>query len=203
MKSGHCAVCGASIKPFISFGRQPIANGFLTQDEIAKEYFFDLQVAFCSSCSMVQLTEQPDREQMFNENYAFFTGTSKYMAIHFAEFAQQLRKDYIKSADPFVVEIGSNDGTMLKNFADAGVRHCGVEPSANVAAVASERGVTTLNRFFDRETAETLLKKSGAADAMLAEGSTPQWRTPASAKFLSIVPSLLPISTTKGSADLM
>jgi len=60
-----CLICRSPIQPFISFGKMPIANGFLRADEFAAEYFFDLQVAFCGQCGMVQLLEQPAREQMF------------------------------------------------------------------------------------------------------------------------------------------
>ena len=67
-----CLICDAHIGPFMSFGQMPIANGFLRKDDFAKEYYFDLTIAFCQKCGMVQLMEQPSREQMFNENYAFF-----------------------------------------------------------------------------------------------------------------------------------
>src|SRR5215831_15436365 len=124
-----CLVCNKDIEPFMSFGKMPIANGFLSATEFATEYFFELKVAFCPHCQMVQLTEQPEREQMFHENYAFFSSTSTRMMQHFGEFAGFVRNTYLKSADPFVVEIGSNDGIMLRHFADNGIRHLGVEPS--------------------------------------------------------------------------
>ena len=69
-----CLICGSVIESFMSFGRMPIANGFLAQSEFSKEYFFELRVAYCSGCGMFQLTEQPDREKMFNKNYPFFSG---------------------------------------------------------------------------------------------------------------------------------
>src|SRR5437868_2885179 len=97
-----CVICQAPIKPFISFGKQPIANGFLPREQFGKEYFFDLEVAFCSSCSMVQLMQQPEKEKMFYETYAFFSSTSTHMAGHFKEFADGIRTTYLKDADPFV-----------------------------------------------------------------------------------------------------
>jgi len=111
----------------------PIANGFLTKEQFKNEYFFDLKVAFCHKCHMVQLTEQPDKSKMFHENYAFFSSTSYHMAQHFKEWAESVIDKYLVS---FVVEIGSNDGIMLKHFANQGIRHLGIEPSANVASVA-------------------------------------------------------------------
>src|SRR5512138_2540123 len=136
-----CVICGEAYETFMSFGQMPIANAFLAPEQFAGEYFFELQVGFCPSCAMVQLVKQPDREMMFHENYAFFSSTSARMAEHFKGFADLVTKDYLKSSDPFVVEIGSNDGIMLQNFAEAGIRHLGIEPSANVAQVALDRGI--------------------------------------------------------------
>jgi methylation protein EvaC len=109
----------------------PIANGFLLPGQFASEYFFELKVAHCPACGMVQLTEHVDREKMFHENYAFYSSTSKRMAEHFQRLAEDVRGRYLMGKDPFVVEIGSNDGITLQHFARAGVRHLGIEPSAD------------------------------------------------------------------------
>jgi methylation protein EvaC len=151
----------------MSFGRMPIANGFLTPDQFDGEYFFELKVGFCSQCTMVQLTEQVDRERMFHDEYAFFSSTSMRMAAHFKEFAELVRRDYLKQPDPLVVEIGSNDGIMLQNFASAGIRHLGIEPSANVAEVARGKGINTVCRFFDEDLAREIVAGHGHADAFL------------------------------------
>ncbi|MCX5687027.1 MAG: SAM-dependent methyltransferase, partial [Candidatus Omnitrophica bacterium] len=71
-----CLICGTNIESFMSFGSMPIANGFLVKEQFKNEYFFELKVASCSNCGMFQLAEQPNRGKMFNENYAFFSGTS-------------------------------------------------------------------------------------------------------------------------------
>lgn len=162
-----CLICTSAIEPFISFGRMPIANGFLTPEQFVDEYFFELKAAFCPKCAMVQLTEQPDRARMFHENYAFFSSTSSRMAAHFREFAADIKKDYLGSDDPFIVEIGSNDGIMLQHFAKAGIRHLGIEPSANVAKVAIEKGIQTVSEFFDEDLARKIVTEHGQADAFL------------------------------------
>jgi methylation protein EvaC len=162
-----CLICDANIEPFMSFGNMPIANGFLRKDEFANEYYFDLAIAYCQKCGMVQLVEQPAREQMFNENYAFFSGTSGAMAIHFKEFAQRVITDYLPSDNSFVVEIGSNDGIMLQHFRKNDIRHLGVEPSANVADVAIKKGINTISAFFDEKLASEIVGKYGQADAFL------------------------------------
>lgn len=162
-----CLICQADIEPFISFGKMPIANGFLAKEQFSSEYFFELKMAFCPICGMAQLTEQPQKEKMFNENYAFFSGTSKRMAEHFKEFAEHILADYVKDNDPFIVEIGSNDGIMLQNFSTKNIRHLGIEPSANVAGVAREKGINTICRFFDEAVARDIVAKYGQADAFL------------------------------------
>lgn len=162
-----CLICNAEIEPFMSFGKMPIANGFLIPDQFPHEYFFDMEVAFCQKCKMVQLTTQPDPEKMFHENYAFFSGTSSRMAVHFKEFAEHVIHDYINAMDPFVVEIGCNDGIMLQHFAKSGIRHLGIEPSANVAKAANEKGVKTVCKFFDANLARDIVSECGQADAFL------------------------------------
>lgn len=158
----ECLICKNPISPFISFGKQPIANGFLNPDQFDSEYFFDMNVAFCSNCCMVQLTEQPDRSKMFHENYAFYSSTSKHMATHFEKFANDVIEKY---KPEFVVEIGSNDGIMLKHF---GCRVVGVEPSKNVADMAIANFVPTLSEFFDESLAEIMVGGHGQADVILS-----------------------------------
>lgn len=163
-----CLICGKLIQPFMSFGRMPIANGFLSKEEFTREYFFELRVAFCEHCGMFQLLEQPDREQMFNKNYAFFSGTSEGMKLHFKAFAEEVMRKDLKADDPFVVEIGSNDGIMLQNFARNQIRHLGIEPSANVAEVSRAKGIQTVCGFFDAELARRIVEEHGQADVFLA-----------------------------------
>jgi len=105
---------------------------------------------------------------MFHEDYAFFSSTSRYMALHFKAFADQVMADYLADDDPLVVEMGSNDGIMLQNFAAAGIRHLGIEPSQNVAQVAIDKGVKTITEFFGADLARRIVAESGPADAFLA-----------------------------------
>jgi len=167
--NGHCRVCSARITPFMSFGRMPIANGFLRPDQTENEYFFELTPAFCEACGMFQLLEQPDPQKMFHEQYAFYSSTSHYMQAHFEAFAHAVINTVFAGRDePFVVELGSNDGIMLRHFKDRGVRHLGVEPSANVADVARSQGISTISAFFDRGLADQIAADQGGADAILA-----------------------------------
>ncbi len=164
-----CRVCGTKIEAFMSFGAMPIANGFLSPDEIGGEYFFELAPAFCDGCGMFQLIDQPAPEKMFHENYAFYSSTSRHMQTHFKDFAGMvIQRVFAGRTDPFVVELGSNDGIMLRNFKEAGYLHLGVEPSSNVADVAREQGIRTISEFFNLELAKKIVAEHGHADAVLS-----------------------------------
>jgi methylation protein EvaC len=166
---GRCRICKAEIAPFMSFGRMPIANGFLKPDEIAAEYFFELAPAFCEACGMFQLMEQPRPEKMFHDQYAFYSSTSRHMQAHFEAFAHAVMNNvFAGRANPFVVEIGSNDGIMLRHFRQRGLRHLGVEPSDNVSEVARSQGISTISAFFDPKLADEIAAEHGRADAILA-----------------------------------
>lgn len=165
----QCRVCSSNTVPVISYGKMPLANAFLTPDQYDKEYFFELAVSHCPQCKMLQLVDQPDPKAMFHDEYAFFSGTSKKMADHFEKKAKNHMADFLKNpADAFVIELGSNDGIMLKHFAKAGIRHLGIEPSSNVASVASEAGVNTIVDFFGADVAKKVLDGYGQADIISA-----------------------------------
>ena len=167
--SVHCRICDTPIEAFMSFGRMPIANGFLTAEEVSEEYFFELAPAFCGNCGMFQLVEQPQPDKMFHGHYAFYSSTSRFMQLHFENFANAVMKDVLAGrADPFVVELGSNDGIMLRHFNDRGIRHLGIEPSVNVADVARRHGIHTISSFFSPALAEDIVAEHGKADAILA-----------------------------------
>jgi len=163
-----CRICDHEIAPFMSFGQMPIANGFLLPEQYDDEYFFELKPAFCEQCYSFQIEDQPDPELMFHDQYAFFSRTSKFMQHHFSEYAAWVYDNHLSGEDLFVVELGSNDGIMLENFAKRGIRHLGVEPSANVAQEARRHGVDTIVRFFGPETATEIVQEYGQADALLA-----------------------------------
>jgi len=160
-----CRTCGAQTKEIISFGRMPIANGFVKKSSAsAKEFVFTLKVVFCPFCYMVQLGETVPPRKMFHDHYQFFSSTSKGMEKHFQEQANHIKKLIKSKKDPFVVEIGSNDGVMIKHIAAAGIRHLGIEPSKNVAEVSKKYGVNVETVFFNKKTAQEMGKKHGKAD---------------------------------------
>ena len=163
-----CLICENSYQPFVNFGEMPIANAFGTKEEMKNEYTFIMKVGYCDRCNMVQLVDQPDREQMFHDNYAFFSSTSNYMKEHFKEFSHAVSNLQNLDEKSFVVEIGSNDGIMLQNFIIDEIPCLGVEPSGNVAEVARGKGIEVISQFFDQQLAEKITQTHQKADAILS-----------------------------------
>ena len=164
----NCRICDVAVQPFMTFGKMPIANGFLSSEDFATEYFYELRPVFCENCLTFQIAEQPDPKKMFHSNYAFFSRTSTHMVNHFRSYADRIIKEHLSSPDPFVVEIGSNDGAMMENFSIKKIRHLGVEPSENVAEEARKHGINTLCSFFNLNTAKKIVSEYGLADILIA-----------------------------------
>ena len=163
-----CLVCKSNYEPFIDFGDMPIANSFAPREELVKEYKFQMKVGFCKVCKMVQLVNQPIREKMFHENYAFFSSTSLYMKEHFRRLADSISSLQKLDNNSFVVEIGCNDGILLKNFAASQIPCLGIEPSKNVAKVASDSGLNVITEFFDLNLAINIIKNYKKANVILS-----------------------------------
>ena len=151
----------------MSFGKMPIANGFIEKEKFDKEFFFEMEVGFSENLSLFQLNDHPKPESMFNEKYPFFTGSSEYMKKHFKNFSDFIKKDYLRSESK-IIEIGSNDGTLLKNFLDKKENILGFEPSKNVADQANSSGVPTVNEFFNTENVSKYKDFLGKTDAVFA-----------------------------------
>ena len=125
-----CKITKSIIKPFMSFGKMPLANGFLSEKDFKKEFFYNLEVGFSKKLSLLQINEHPKPTQMFNKSYPFFTGSSKFMQIHFQNYANFINKKLKIGSN--LIEIGSNDGTFLSNFDEKKINVLGIEPSKNV-----------------------------------------------------------------------
>jgi len=148
-----CRNCNIKIYIVIDFGKMPLANGFLHKKQFKKEFFFRLRAGFCNKCSLFQLTEFPQPKQMFNKNYPFYSHSSSYMEKHFKNFFLFTKKFINKNSK--ILEIGCNDGILLKNYKN--FKHVGVEPSSNVASLAKKKfKLNLINNFFNLN----LLKKN-------------------------------------------
>ena len=143
---------------FMTFGKMPIANNFLKKDNFSDEYFFEMEVSFDEKKSLFQLANFPKPSQMFNENYKFFTNSSKYMVKHFENYSNELSKEFLNDKSK-VIEIGCNDGTFINFFNLKGFDCLGFEPSKNVADLAKKKGLKIITDFFGPNYEEKNFKK--------------------------------------------
>ena len=162
-----CKITNKEIKPFMSFGKMPIANGFIRKEDFESEFFFNMEVGFADDLSLFQLKDHPSPEQMFNSKYPFFTGSSQYMKIHFSKYAKFIKDNYL-SNNGKIIEIGSNDGTFLENFKNSNLDIVGFEPSSNVAEIANKKGIKTLNNFFNQKSIDQIIEFNNNTDVIYA-----------------------------------
>ncbi len=163
----RCRLSGGALEVVLDLGRQPLGNGFLASvDE--PEYFYSLRCGFNPESRLFQLVDQPAPELMFHDNYAFFSGTSRRMGDHFEAFADSVIRRGFVSDDGFVVELGSNDGILLRHFANRGIQHLGIEPSGAVADAAERQGIRVSREFFGPTLAARILDEDGPADVVMA-----------------------------------
>lgn len=163
-----CRACGEkSLKLFLPLGLQPLANSFLkSPEEFAAEQFFPLDTHFCETCSLVQIPDVVDPEVLFR-HYLYVTGTSETIAQHNRGYAKSISEMQRLTADDLVIEVASNDGSLLRCFQDLGVRTLGIDPATNVAAMARANGVETINEFFNLAVAEQVRADYGPAKAVI------------------------------------
>lgn len=162
-----CLICGHSLKASLDLGLQPRANALLTKVEnISEEYKFRLVVGFCENCKNTQTLKRPQKEEMFQENYAYFSSANTPMIEHFQKTASHLKDRFNISSNSFVIEIGSNDGVFLKNFLN--IPHLGIEPSSNVATKSRAIGISCWDVFFNEETSQKITNEMGKANLIFA-----------------------------------
>ncbi len=166
--SMNCRFCDNTVTKITSFGKMPIANAFLNEDQFKDEYFFELAPTYCPNCSLFQLLHQPDPALLFHENYAFFANTSDYMQSHFKNLSNKLIDNFELSKKDLVVEIGNNDGGMVRYLNDNNYNCIGVDPSKNVSDYAKSLGVNMINRFFNYELSNEILDKYGKVKFFLS-----------------------------------
>ena len=162
-----CKVTAEDLVSIMSFGKMPIANGFIERKNFNEEFFFEMEIGFNEKLSLLQLIDHPKPEVMFNKNYPFFTSSSKYMISHFKDYSQWINQNYGSNLKK-IIEIGSNDGTFLKNFNNTNIQSIGFEPSLNVSDEAIKQGINSKNLFFNLDSVEEEKKFQGQTDIICA-----------------------------------
>lgn len=165
-----CRSCGGNrLETFLDLGETPLADRLLTDADLDKpELTFPLRVAFCADCSLVQITETVNPRILFADAYPYFSSFSPALLKHSRENALDLIARRGLGPNSFVVELASNDGYLLKNYVEAGIRVLGVDPADGPAAAAEKIGVPTRCAFFTRDLAETLHAEGVRADVIHA-----------------------------------
>lgn len=164
-----CRSCGRQgLRPIMSLGHTPLANALLNADQLsAEEPTLPLDLFYCPHCTLAQISEAPSPESLFRE-YVYFSSYSDTLLDHARQLAEQLIAERGLGPQSLVVEIASNDGYLLGQYRARGIPVLGVEPARNIARVAVERGIATIDEFFGRELAARLVQEGRRADVLHA-----------------------------------
>jgi len=163
-----CRVCGGTgLRRFLELGPQPLANAFPADpSEFEGEARYPLDVHFCDSCSLVQVLDVIDPKVLFSD-YIYVTGTSTTIAEHNRAYARTLVERVPLRENDLVIEVASNDGSLLRCFQPYSVRTLGIEPASNIAKIARRAGVDTVTEFFGPTIARSVRREHGAAGAVI------------------------------------
>lgn len=163
-----CRFCGSKLEhSFVNLGTSPLVQNFLTAEQLSRmEPFYPLQAFVCGKCFLVQLQEFVAPEEIFSD-YLYFASYSDTWLAHAKRYTDEMTERFSIAENCLVVEIASNDGYLLQNFVAKKVPVLGIEPAANVAAVAVKKGVPSLVKFFNSATARELVSEGQRADLLL------------------------------------
>ena len=169
MGSRSCRLCGADLRTtFVDLGMSPPCESYLAEEDLDRaEVFHPLHVRVCDECLLVQLPAYIPAEDIFSD-YAYFSSYSDSWVRHCERFVETAVERLGLDGDSFVVEVASNDGYLLQHSIARGIRSLGIEPAANVAVAAEERGVPTEVLFLGEETGRKIADVHGRADLVVA-----------------------------------
>jgi 2-polyprenyl-3-methyl-5-hydroxy-6-metoxy-1,4-benzoquinol methylase len=165
----NCRFCNKKdIFKFLELGTMALANSFLTEEELksVKEPKYPLDAYFCEQCGLVQIGYVVPPDSLF-KNYIYFSATSDLVHRHADYLAKSFQRRFELNENSQVVEIASNDGTVLQYFKKIGVKTLGVEPATNIAKAAEKSGIETVNDFFNETTSQKIKDRYGAAGVIL------------------------------------
>jgi SAM-dependent methyltransferase len=164
-----CRHCGTTVEQvFLDLGFAPASNAFLTSaDLIRPEKYYPLKVRVCERCWLVQTEDHARADELFNPSYSYFSSTSSSWLAHAGQYAQDMIRRLSLTSDSLVIEIGSNDGYLLRNFVTAGIPCLGIEPTASTATAAERLGIPVVREFFGAALARQLVAEGKQADLVV------------------------------------
>ncbi|GAB3709126.1 class I SAM-dependent methyltransferase [Spirosoma flavus] len=165
----NCRFCETPLEHvFIDLVNSPASNSFLTQEQLNEpETFYPLKVYTCPKCFLVQVDEYKKSDAIFDSDYVYFSSFSTSWLAHAKRYVDRMTERFGLNKDSQVVEIASNDGYLLQYFLEKHIPVLGIEPTANTAAVAIEKGIPSITRFFGTELARELAQQGTKADLLL------------------------------------
>ena len=164
-----CRLCNkTNLKLAFNLEPTPPANAFVDKQKISiNQDCYPLDIFFCEDCNHVQLLDVVDSNLLF-EDYVYVSGTSPIFVKHFEEYANFLINNYLQNKKSLVIDIGSNDGTLLHFFKENGNKILGIDPAKEISSKANSDGIETLNGFFTFELSKSIRKKYGCAEIITA-----------------------------------
>lgn len=181
IKTGYianCQICNSNkLHTILDLGHQPLCDSLLTKEMLNKsEKTYPLRMVWCQNCSGVQIDYCVSGEEVYHPNYPYRSGITKELAEYQENMALSLVEKLGLTNKDLVVDVGSNDGTLLKGFKKAGVKTLGVEPT-NIAKIANKAGIKTIQAFFDINTSKNIKKKYGTASLVITTNTFAHMQT--------------------------
>jgi hypothetical protein len=165
----NCRFCKAPLEHvFIDLNNSPASNSFLSKEQLNEpEIFYPLKVYTCTKCFLVQVDEYKKSDAIFDKDYVYFSSYSKDWLAHSNAYTKKMANRFGLSPESLVIEIASNDGYLLQYFKEKNIPVLGIEPTANTAKVAMDKGIETVVDFFGVRLAKELTSKNRKADLLL------------------------------------
>ncbi|MEK9186456.1 MAG: class I SAM-dependent methyltransferase [Patescibacteria group bacterium] len=181
IKTGHistCQVCNSDkLHTILDLGHQPLCDTLLTKAMLNEpEKSYPLRMIWCENCTSVQIDYCVDGSEVYHPDYPYKSGVTKELVEYQVKIAESLIKKYNLKPNDLVVDVGSNDGTLLSGFKGTGIRTVGVEPT-NIAKLANASGIETIQSFFDIKTSEAIKQKHGQASLMVTTNTFAHMQT--------------------------
>lgn len=164
----NCRVCKSkNLSVFLDYGDMPLAGNFVFPSDLDEVKFYPMDLAVCLDCSLVQILNVVDPEVIFTD-YRYLSSVTQTLTQHFRDYAALLQQEVLPRTDPFLVEIGCNDGVLLDPLNKLGVKVLGVDAAENVIQLTRPRGIDVIHGFFGLPIADAIEQEHGKADVITA-----------------------------------